>query len=268
MPLLGIDLSGDNVYNIPVIGCMLLSGRATNGFGIAAAGIYDCTVQGYSDGYRLVGFGAVLSGSRVEVCDNGVVVGKTGAGAQVIQCSGFVIEGLQTESCALTQIDLLSAAAGKIDACVLTANIPPPNACQRALRIRGSQGIVFSGTSVSGQYSVGGIDMEGGGNGSISFLDCIVNCVQGAGLGPAWINMPTGPWWKMPFVKGTNGVTGQAPNLATTIGALGGAGAPEHDGPFLVTDAESTAFRALVNGGGSNRALVRANGAGRWMVVG
>jgi len=190
----GFDVCGSAVqdfsgacFNILVSHCQLQSGKSCYGIAMSTGAINCCTIQGYEHGIRLGGPGGTVTGCRTEVNDIGVMVGKDGYGNDW-QASGFVVNGLQTESCNLAGIQVSDGSGGLIAGSVITANIGPPNApaeCLRGLYMHGSRWVSVVGTIVSGRYSVAGIDAQClGADSYISTLS--VN----SGAGSNWLPEP------------------------------------------------------------------------------
>jgi hypothetical protein len=174
--------SGD-AYSMVVSNCQMVSGLGSGGYGVAVAtGKVDgCTIQGYDHGIRLAGPGAVAVGNRTEVNNIGVMVGIDGYGNQ-LHTVGFKIDGLQTESCNLAGVEIFDGAGGVISGSVVTANLLPPNTCQRGVYLHGASFLTMMSTVVDGHYVTAALDANNlGGSTFISVL------AANAGPGVAWL---------------------------------------------------------------------------------
>jgi hypothetical protein len=177
-----------NGYNIGVSDCHLQSTPTPGGYGICQGTgvVQDCTIQGYDHGIRVVGTGVSVVGCRTERQNVGVMVGIDGYGNQS-HTVGVVISGLQTESCNLAAIEIFDGGGVTIQGGVITANLPPPNTCQRGVYLHGGSFVTMTGTVVDGQYAVAALDANNlGGSTFISVL------ATNAGPGVAWLKPTDG----------------------------------------------------------------------------
>jgi hypothetical protein len=188
-PINGLDASS-NTFNAIVSDCDIIgSGNVAGSVGIYSAqiGIYNCTTMGFDVGLQAFNAGLVVQGSRFEVNNTGIVIGRDRTGASS-GLSGFSIQGNSTER-NNTAIVLNSGSAGIIAGNTVTGTVGVDGLStpQYGIRVLNATAVAFVGNTVSCRASIAGIDIRSVTGAGIAFQACLVNIGPGAGV--TW-NMP------------------------------------------------------------------------------